>query len=636
MRKITFADRLRYQFDNIMSRGTVALIGWLFVLSAVLILFVSLVLVVLGASPGHENGTPLTFDEILWMNLMHAMDAGALGGSSGSWLFLLLMLITTMGGIFIVSTLIGVLNSGIESKLEELRKGRSFVVEEGHTVIFGWSPLVCPILSELIIANASRPNACIAILANKDKVEMEDEIRDKVGNRGRTRIVCRTGNPVDLTDLEIVNPNGARSIIVLAPEDAESPDTCVIQTILALTNRPNRRPEPYHIVAGIADADNLEIAQIAGGNEARFVLVNDLVSRLTVQTSRQSGLSVVYSELLDFQGNEIYFHQEPSLQGKIFADVLFAYDTAAAIGLRSSTGKVLLNPPGDTVIDPGDAIIVIAEDDSTIKLSNQASYPIEPGAIQAGQKRVVAPERTLILGWNQNALPIITLLDAYAAPGSEVTIVSEMGMDKQEEIEQSQLMDHQHVSFQRGNTTDRRVLDRLKVSEYDHVIVLGSLNGSGPQEADARSLVTLLHLREMKQQAGRQFSIVGEMLDSRNRELAEVTRADDFIVSDRLVSLMLSQISEQGELSTVFNELFSPEGSELYLRPICGYVSVAQPLSFYTLIEAARRRGEVAIGYWRRAEAGDATKSYGVYLNPKKSTPITFLEQDQLIILAEE
>lgn len=51
MKQITFTDRLRYQFDNTMSKGTIALIGWLFVISAVMILCTSLVVIVGGLAP---------------------------------------------------------------------------------------------------------------------------------------------------------------------------------------------------------------------------------------------------------------------------------------------------------------------------------------------------------------------------------------------------------------------------------------------------------------------------------------------------------------------------------------------------------------------------------------------------------
>ena len=68
------------------------------------------------------------------------------------------------------------------------------------------------------------------------------------------------------------------------------------------------------------------------------------------------------------------------------------------------------------------------------------------------------------------------------------------------------------------------------------------------QEADSRTLITLLHLREIASQNSQSFSIVSEMLDDRNRRPAEITRADDFIVSDQLVSLLMAQISENKEL----------------------------------------------------------------------------------------
>ncbi len=42
------------------------------------------------------------------------------------------------------------------------------------------------------------------------------------------------------------------------------------------------------------------------------VLTNDLIARVVAQTSRQSGLSVVYTELMNFSGDEIYFTDLPA------------------------------------------------------------------------------------------------------------------------------------------------------------------------------------------------------------------------------------------------------------------------------------------------------------------------------------
>jgi hypothetical protein len=85
----------------------------------------------------------------------------------------------------------------------------------------------------------------------------------------------------------------------------------------------------------------------------------------------------------------------------------------------------------------------------------------------------------------------------------------------------------------------------------------------------------------------------------------------------------------------VFEELISPVGSELYLKPVAEYVEPGVPLNFYTVLEAARRRGEVAVGYRLDAESGDPAASYGVHLNPEKSRRVAFTELDNLIVLAE-
>jgi hypothetical protein len=162
-----------------------------------------------------------------------------------------------------------------------------------------------------------------------------------------------------------------------------------------------------------------------------------------------------------------------------------------------------------------------------------------------------------------------------------------------------------------------------------------SNTGLEEQEADAKTLVTLLHLRDIAERDETPFSIVSEMLDLRNRELAEVTRVDDFIVSDHLISLMMSQLSEDGDLFSVFQDLFDPEGSEIYLKPISDYIQTGVAVNFYTLVEAARRRGETAIGYRLIHEANDAEKAYGVHANPRKSESVVFSPEDKLIVVAE-
>ena len=633
--KPTWRESLSYQFDKYMSRGTLALILGLGVVSFILICFVAAVVTLGGTIVRPEDVDQITFIEAFWESLMRTLDPGTMGGDKG-WGFRLLMLFVTIGGIFIVSTLIGVLNTGLEAQLERLRKGRSRVLESDHTLILGWSSQIFTIISELMIANENKANARIVVLANQDKVEMEEQIRERIEETGSTRVVVRSGDPIDLNDLELGSPHSARSIIILPPEN-DDPDPNVIKTVLALTNNPNRHAEPYHIVTQIRNRKNMDVVKMIGAKDKVFpLLTGDLIARVVAQTSRQSGLSVVYTELMNFGGDEIYFTQEPNLSGKTFGEALLAYEDSAVMGLRKLDGTILLNPPMDTRIEPGDYVFALSEDDDTILLSGHSNIPIEESLIRtSGKAHRLGPERTLLIGWNRSTATIVRELDAYVAKNSQVTVMANDEQAKDDVKECARELKKQKLTFVPGDTTNRELLDSLGIMEYDHVIVLAA-SGLESQEADARTLVTLLHLRDIVSYDETPFSIVSEMLDLRNRELAEVAQVDDFIVSEHLISLMLSQLSENEKLFEVFQSIFAPEGAEIYLKPVKDYVETEQPVTFYTVVEAARRRGETAIGYRVTAEANNAENSYGVYTNPKKSAKVIFTPCDRIIVVAEE
>ncbi len=632
-----------------MSKGSFTPIILVFVISIITILLISLAIYLTNSIPidsnvqiqGLKDKDNFTFLDIVWVTVLRTLDGGVIAEDPVDFAFLFFMFLSTIGGIFVLSLLIGIISTGVLTKLTDLRKGKSFVVESNHTVILGWSFQVFQIISELVIANENQPKACIAILAEKDKVEMEDEIKVKVGNTKNTKVICRTGNPIDLRDLEIINLHEAKSIIVMAPDTLE-PDSNVIKTILAITNNPHRKPLPekYHIVAEIRHPRNVPIAEIAGGEEVQLVVFDYLISRITAQTCRQPGLSVVFTELLDFSGDEIYFQDEPKLVGKSFIEALFAFETSLIIGIHKKDGKILLKPPMNTKIEPGDKIIAISEDDDTIILSGLTEYNIDPGAIRKAPKIVPAkPESTLILGWNRRAPLIINELDNYVWPGSKIMIVADHKNVEQELAEKCAGLKHQTVTYWFGDTTNRKILDELNIENYDHIIVLSQTDMQDVQATDARTLSTLLHLRDIATRKQHTFSIVSEMLDDRNRELAEITHTDDFIVSVKIDSLMLSQISENKELKTVFELLFSAGGPAIYIKPAEYYVELGRPVNFYTVMESARQQNQIAIGYKLhkakpRYESG--VLSHGVMVNPVKSNQLFFSEGDKIIVLSDE
>lgn len=630
-RPTSLFDHLRYRFDNFMSRGAVALVGALFSASALVIVLGALLIFALGLAPAPQDGDKPGLATLLWLSAMRAMDAGALGGDDGSPLYLFLMLLVTLGGIFVVSALIGVLNNGLGAKVEELRKGRSRVVESGHALLLGWSGHIHTVVSELCAAAESAGGSVIVIVADKDKIEMDDQLATKVPDRRGSRVVVRRGSPIDLDDLDLGSPETARAIVVLSPEGPGDPDASVIKTVLALVSHKPRESGKHHIVAEIRDPKNGLPVKMVGRDQVELVITSDVIARIAVQTCRQSGLSAIYTDLLDFGGDEIYFHKSSKLVGRTFGEALDAFEHSAVIGIHSADGRSQLLPKMDVRLGEGDSLIVIAEDDSNIVVSDGPAPEPDVGAQSTAPASERTAERTLILGWNVRGATIVAELDKYAAQGSELTIVADDDAPALALKDLEGAVAQHAVRIIRGDVADRRLLDSLDVRRFEHIITLSYADKLGVQEADAVTLVTLLHLRDIEEKFGESFSVVSEMLDVKNQKLAEVTKADDFIVSDNLVSLLLTQLAQNKALGPVFGDLFDADGAEIYLKAAGDYVEPGKAVDFCTVLDAARKRGEIAIGYDRaRGEGARAPR-----LNPKKSERVTFATGDRIVVLAE-
>ena len=623
---------IRYLIDHQFSKHPSVLIFYIGLLSILLIFVIGIVLFLTGLAPAGEPAYTLL--EALWVGFLHTIPGDTLGGRESSWQFRFLMLGVMLFNVFFASMVIGALASGLQARLEELKRGRTKVIEKDHTVILGWSEQIITVLAELVQAHADRPRHCIAILSPLEKTTMEDEIRQKIGDTGRVRIVCRTGSPLEMTNLDLVSVNTSKNIIVITPE-SDNPDAEVLKVVLAILNHPNRRSEPYHIVAAVREPGNAAVARVVGKNEVEWIQQGDVISRMIAQTALQPGLSAIYSDLFDYSDSEIYLHNEPLMEGKTFGEALMAAEQVSVIGIRPEGAKPILCPQMDTVLRANDHLIVIATDDSHIRFGQLQPPVIHEESISITPAQAACPTHTLILGWNLRGRSILRELDRYVSPGSPTHIVADPSLADVRTIEHVTGLENSKVTFQPGDTTSRQLLDSLPLDQCEHVVLLAYPEKLSIQEADARTLITLLHLRDIADRAGLRFSIVTEMLDLRNRKLAVSARPDDFIISDRMISLLIAQIAETRGMCSIYDDLFNPDGAEIYLRPAQQYVEPGGKVNFYTLVEAARRNREVAIGYLLISRNGKVGSREKTNLNPAKSAEFVLEGDDQVIVISK-
>src|SRR3954467_15002874 len=140
--------RLHYWFDNTMSKGTAAMVGWLAVASLTVVVAGGILMWLVDPTPADGHRRHLL--AALWQGVVHALDPGTVAADTGHWWYIGIAFAITVGGILVVSAFIGVLTTGLDAKLADLRRGRSAVLERDHTVLLGWSDQVFTIVQELV------------------------------------------------------------------------------------------------------------------------------------------------------------------------------------------------------------------------------------------------------------------------------------------------------------------------------------------------------------------------------------------------------------------------------------------------------------------------------------------------------
>jgi hypothetical protein len=95
---------------------------------------------------------------------------------------------------------------------------------------------------------------------------------------------------------------------------------------------------------------------------------------------------------------------------------------------------------------------------------------------------------------------------------------------------------------------------------------------------------------------------------------------------------MMCQISENPDLTAVYDDLFDADGAQLLVLPIENYVTPGVTVSFAELVAAASLRGESAVGY-RSASHDEGDPAAGVHVNPAKSQLFTPNTGDGLVVI---
>ncbi|XP_013699053.2 probable ion channel POLLUX isoform X2 [Brassica napus] len=576
------------------------------------LLFATVVLIVYGGLALYAV-SDCGVDEALWLSWTFVADSGNHADRIGVGPRIVSVAISA-GGMLIFATMLGLISDAISKMVDSLRKGKSEVLESNHILILGWSDKLGSLLKQLAIANKSIGGGVVVVLAERDKEEMENDIAKFEFDLMGTSVICRSGSALILADLKKVSVSNARAIIVLgSDENADQSDARALRVVLSLTGV--KEGLKGHVVVEMCDLDNEPLVKLVGGERIETVVAHDVIGRLMIQCALQPGLAQIWEDILGFENAEFYIKKWPQLDGRRFEDVLLSFPNAIPCGVKIAVdGKIVLNPSDNYVLEEGDEILVIAEDDDTYA----------PGSLPENPPKY--PEKILFCGWRRDIDDMIKVLEALLAPGSELWMFNEVPDQEREKkltdagLNISKLVNISLVHRQ-GNAVIRRHLESLPLETFDSILILAeqSLENS-IVHSDSRSLATLLLIRDIQskrlpckdsksnvfpsscwirkmQQASDKSIVISEILDSRTKNLVSVSRISDYVLSNELVSMALAMVAEDKQINRVLEELFAEKGNELCIRPAEFYIYDQEEVCFYDIMRRARQRQEIIIGY---------------------------------------
>ncbi len=607
--QFTLKNRFRYWFDNRMAKGSLGFIRILIIVTILLAIVIAGIIVLFGFSEKGDGAA------VFWNSIATVINAWMPSFEDGSPGYLILMSIVAIAGVLFTSVLIGIITSAIETKIENLKRGNSLVLEKDHIVILGFYPGEYTLLNQLILAAAEKPT-CVVIAEDMDREEMEHSIAENVIAPKSFKIICRTADITDPISLEKCSVETCKTVIVSPTDDMRT-----IKAVLAVSVLLEEKGVPEISVNALISKETHRFPpSIADANNISTFETNVILAKMIAHSCTQTGLSETFREVFNFEGSEFYLVDIAGINGLTFEEIMLRIDAATPAGVLRE-GKMHINPSKDFVFRDSDKVLVFSAESDSAKMVSDFS-----GGTVKAMPRLTNHEDltdTAIIGYNET-LPV--LLQELPENVSHVYLVDQ-NTDETERLSLKQIASKRNLElvYYSGDTHSESVLyDLAQMAE--HIVILSD-HEKDAEEADMRAIFLLMHLRDIRKRFNLNFNITVEMQKEHNQRLVGSGDHTDFLVASSMSSLILAQLAESPELIDVFRELLSNEGNELYLKD----VSVMDMEGKYTMRDLRQimlEYGYIFLGYL------DADKNS--WFNLPLDEEVLLTEKDSLIVLGEK
>lgn len=436
----------------------------------------------------------------------------------------LAVVVLVIGMILFTGTIIALTTNMIKDYFQSRKDGSGKLYLSGHIVILNWNNKVPELVADLM--HIEGVEVTVAILADIAKSDAEKRIQNAIAKTaGHTALIenmnvlVKQGDPLSQSDLDAICITEAVSVMVMNQDDnarletgLSASDLNVIKIVLSVGRLPYKTSPP--IVAEIMDIKTkdkiLMMSRVVTTLQDHTILpicFDRRLGQIIAQTIVHNAMEDVYLSMFSFAGSEVYH-----LANTTFEDCLLHHTDALPLACKDG------------------GLFVLSRDDRAIHRRTTASVAAVP--LRTRSYREATSMNVYVLGTN-NKLPFIR--ESFAAYESLY-----------------------QTTFQASWVPDAELGDLIRAlndGDEPATVLLLSEDVARPEAIDANVIDQLIRLEaELTRE---DVNIIVELLDPKNDEIIKDFDINNTIISNKIVSLLLSKLALYPKTASFYENLLT-------------------------------------------------------------------------------
>lgn len=525
--------KLKSIFLKIKSKVTITAHKRPLLLTIIFLLFLNLVVVFIGSIIAF-NIAPERFD-YSWINALVAAFKWIISVHSindfGDDLRLFVVAIVTvcLGLVLFSGATIATLTAALRALIEKLSKARGKINLDNHFVILNWNSKVPELVNNLLV-KGFKDN--VIILSNKDKEFVTTQINSVIEKgRNKLNLIVKEGNPLVSSTLEDISIERASHIVVMSREDLNeiedkdirNADLQSLKVVLGLSDF--KYKNDISIVVELVEESAIEkikkLSETLNNMKDKSIIpvsFRKKIGQLIANTVLTPDISNVYFDLLSYEGVEFYPYSEESVD-----EYLSTHSEAIPIIKY-------------------DKLFVVAEDEKCLDVKR------ENISVQEQKLSIKDYERkesctVFVIGNNTKKEFVMDNLNLSASYRGARLVVKN--------YEKHQI---------------QKLIKDIKAANGIKNVIILSDDSVSSDSYDANVFVTLIAL-QTEFPDRKNLNFITELLDSKNLNCVKDFKINNAIISNKIISLLLTQLALNKNSSKFFENLFiadSEDGGEVF------------------------------------------------------------------------